>query len=121
MDLRVESDADGVFTVCCECPMEWRARETLVAAVADQVQDGECRGVIVDMANVSFISSAGLASLFALRRFTEERGAEVVIARPTPAIRRVLNLVELPAQIPVTDALDDARAQLVGLQAPSGN
>ncbi len=69
-------------------------------------------GIILDLDGVDYLNSAGIGSIFALRKYAKANGAEVVISRPRATIRRLLETVNLPALIPVTGDLDEARKQL---------
>jgi len=112
----LEIDNEDIYTIFCPSPMEWRARDGLLESVKQQAQGRPCRGIILDLANVSYINSAGLAAIFNLRKFAQSLGAEVVLARPTPTILRLLATANLPALMPVTRSLDEAREQLSRLQ-----
>lgn len=69
-------------------------------------------GIILDLDGVDYLNSAGIGSIFALRKYARANGAELVIARPRATVRRLLETVNLPALIPVTGDLDEARKQL---------
>jgi anti-anti-sigma factor len=70
--------------------------------------------VVLDLDGVTYINSAGLGAIFVLRKFAMEAGAKLVLARPTAAIRRLLDTANIPTLIPVTDDLDEARRVLAG-------
>jgi anti-anti-sigma factor len=80
--------------------------------VRETVGENHLRGVIVDLGNVTFLSSAGIGALFSLHEFTKERSACLVIARARPAIQRLLNTVKLPDLIPTTKSMDAARSEI---------
>jgi anti-anti-sigma factor len=118
MDLQVKSDGGGVYTVYCPEQMEWRARGDLVDKVRQASEGEEVSGIIVDLGNVTFLSSAGIGALFTLHEFAREHDAAVVIARPRPAIRRLLDTIKLPDLIPTVKSVDAARRQLHPDNAP---
>jgi anti-anti-sigma factor len=114
MDLQVKSDEPGVYTVYCPEQMEWRARGGLVDKVSEACGEDEVRGIIVDLGNVTFLSSAGIGALFNLHEFAKSHDAGLVIARPRPTIQRLLNTVKLPDLIPTVKSIDAARSQIDG-------
>jgi anti-anti-sigma factor len=61
---------------------------------------GEPGDVIVEMDDVPFIDSSGIRSLFELARALGDRG-RVVVHRPRPQARRVLDLVHAGAVVEV--------------------
>ncbi len=118
MDLQVKSDGGGVYTVYCPEQMEWRARGGLVDKVREVSEGDAVTGIVVDLGNVTFLSSSGIGALFTLHEFAKERNAGLVIARPRPAIRRLLDTVKLPDLIPTVKSLDAAHRQLAQGDAP---
>ncbi len=109
MEATVTNDGDGRFILSCPSEMEWNARSDLVKVVQQAVGAERLRGVIVDLAGVTFISSAGLGGLFTLRQHVEQAGAALVLCRPTPTIARLLRTVNLPDLLPVAATMADAR------------
>ncbi|MFW6155667.1 MAG: STAS domain-containing protein [Planctomycetota bacterium] len=109
MDVTASSDGRGRYIVSCPEKMEWDARVDLVKAVDDAVDDAGAT-IILDLANVTYANSAGLGAIFALRKHLVSSGGTLVLARPTPPIRRLLETTNVPALIPVSRSLDEARA-----------
>lgn len=62
--------------------------------------------VVVDLAGLTYLDSAGVDVLFDVAR----RQTLAVVAPPGSAVRRVLEIVSLDTAAALCDALDDARA-----------
>jgi anti-sigma B factor antagonist len=60
--------------------------------------------VIVDMAAVGFMDSSGLRALLEARQASLEAGRSFAISRPSDAVRRVLELVDLTREFEVVEA-----------------
>jgi anti-sigma B factor antagonist len=58
--------------------------------IADAYDRGDVPCVHVDLADVTFLDSTGLAFLARLVRTATSRGGEVVVSGPQPIVRRVL-------------------------------
>jgi anti-sigma B factor antagonist len=71
--------------------------ETLLADRADI----EGANLVIDLAGVDFIDSCGLAVLVATRRRVGDLGGDLVLRRPSPAVRRLLELTHLDEAFPV--------------------
>lgn len=112
MDVTIKADGESRYIITCPHHMEWNARVDLIESLKAATQDQPVCGVIVDLAEVSYINSAGLGAIFALRKFVEQSGGAVAVARPNVTIARLLRTVNLAALIPVTDSLEQARASL---------
>jgi anti-anti-sigma factor len=75
---------------------------------------------VLDLAEVTYINSAGIGAIFSLRKYAMEADARLVVARPRPAIQRMLKTVNLPELIPMVDSLDKAR-QVIAQQDQDGS
>ena len=82
----------------------------LVVALASVISCGALR-VVVDLARVTFMASAGVGVLMGTHRVLAAQGGSLVLASPSPAAGRVLFLVGLDQVIPVTSGVADAAAQ----------
>jgi anti-anti-sigma factor len=112
MEVTITADGDSRYIITCPQHMEWNARIDLVEALKAATKDQPPRTVIVDLADVNYINSAGLGAIFALRKFVEQAGGAIAVARPNVTIARLLRTVNLAALMPVTDSLEQARASL---------
>jgi anti-anti-sigma factor len=73
----------------------------------------EAPQLIVDLSELSFIDTAGIALLFRVtRRYLGEGRQVAFVARTGSVARRVLELVVLPTYVPVEPSLDAARRAL---------
>jgi anti-anti-sigma factor len=85
-------------------------REQLIGALAPGV-----RAYAVDLAELTFIGSPGLASLVEFRQRAAAAGARVWLARPRPTIARLLRLARLDQKLPLVASLEAARDQAANL------
>lgn len=68
--------------------------------------------VVVDLAGVSFIDSAGLSVLLNGFRRATRRGRSFVLAAPSDRVKRVLEVTGLAATFGLYDSVDEALAKL---------
>jgi anti-sigma B factor antagonist len=59
--------------------------------------------VVVDMSGVDFCDSTGMNVLLSCLRQARERGGELELAAPHPAVRKILSVTGLDAVFTVTD------------------
>jgi anti-sigma B factor antagonist len=71
-------------------------REALASAIS---QETPC--LVVDLADVPFMASAGVGVLMGIRAILAARGASLVLASPRPAVARVLEVTGAADLIPV--------------------
>ena len=89
IEWRDASPGYGVLT--CRGGLSWEEREYLVASVEQYlVGRDDLRGLVLDMAEVDFVNSAGLGALFQLAQRLRSRGGQLAFASVPPQIARLL-------------------------------
>ena len=83
-----------------------------VSSAIGSVMGRESRRLVVDLSNITYLDSAGVALLLRLaeRLQTRRRQLHLVVPRGSP-VRRVLVFTGLPRVIPVEARLEDALVQ----------
>ena len=90
-----------------------RLRESLFELVASD------RALVVDLDQVTFIDSSGLAALVGAARRAAAHGASLQVVCARPRIRQLFRLTGLDGQLPLARTLDDALESLVPRPAPA--
>jgi anti-sigma B factor antagonist len=86
--------------------------QTLAAAV----QRADC-GLIVAVAAVTYVDSAGLAALIEGLRWSRGQALPYLLTPLTPAVQRVLELARLEQVFPIAASVEDAVAQITQMSA----
>jgi len=82
-------------------------REELLALVEAEHPDH----LVVDLRDVTFMDSSGLAVLIRVHKQQLQHGGDVTVINPTPSVRRILRITGLDAAFaPAPDAIPDAAA-----------
>lgn len=68
--------------------------------------------VLVDLSEVSYVSSVGIPMLVNTAKSVVSRGGKMAFVRPQETVFKVLELVGVPQMIPIFDDLDAAIASL---------
>jgi anti-anti-sigma factor len=69
---------------------------------------GRKRHVLVEMADVDFVSSIGLGMLVQVARALNADGKKVVLIAPNPAVAGVIRTAKLDAVMPIADSTPSA-------------
>ncbi len=86
-----------------------RMRDGVLELVAE-----EAPGLIVDLADVPYMDSAGIQALFDLVRHLRERDQVLALAVPTGShLRRVLKITSFHEAAPICDTTGDAANHLL--------
>ena len=76
------------------------------------------RTLVVDLDQVSFIDSAGLAALVGAARRAAAHGASLQVVCARPRIRQLFRLMGLDSQVTLAHTLDGALESLAAAQPP---
>jgi anti-sigma B factor antagonist len=76
---------------------------------------GNGRHVIVDMSELRYIDGSGLRVLALAHQRSAARGMQVLIAAPSPFVRRVLEIVSLDGAFSIFATVGDALKRLRGM------
>jgi len=112
MDLRIEQLAGNItravpvgrWDIAGAAEIDLR-----LAAVA-----GSGRPVILDLAEVSYISSMGIRAIIMSAKAARLKGGRLVLLAPNHNVEEALNAVRVPDIVPLCRSLDEATAALAG-------
>lgn len=112
MQVRTETPDNGVVQVCLN------GRLDILGAQAIEVQFTALTAIskaaiLVDMSEVTFLASLGMRTLLATAKDASMKGGRLVLYRPQPQVREVLDTAGLSSLIPVHDELEAALEALL--------
>ena len=114
VELNVSSrfhDDHTIVTICGEIDLYTAPR--LHSELAGLLAEGMPARVVIDMSGVEFCDSTGMNVLLSCLRRARERGGELEIAAPKPAVRKILQVTGLDSVFTLVDDAD-----LRGLSRP---
>jgi anti-anti-sigma factor len=89
-------------TVCLRGEIDLSNVESLEAELDAALADSAER-LVVDLSGVGFCDSLGFSTLIKFWRSATGSGREFVLARPTPPVRRILEMMGISTVIPIVD------------------
>lgn len=111
MHVAIESPQTGITAVRPQGTLDMNSvpafRQTLEAAVQ---QAG--RGLIVVLAEVTFMDSSGLAVLIEGLKWSRARALPYVLTHLTPAVQMVIELARLEHFFSIVESVEDAVVQI---------
>jgi len=83
--------------------------EAFKSGIATHVEACRSGGdrVLFDLANLEYISSAGLRVLMVASKSTKPVGGEIAVAAPQPVVREILDITRFNLVFPIYDSVDD--------------
>ena len=85
--------------------------QQLAPLLASQVNS-----LVLDLANLEYISSAGVRSIFKARKALAGRGGRVVVVNPQPQIQKVFDVVKAVPMNEIFSSVAEADAYLDAMQ-----
>jgi anti-anti-sigma factor len=74
------------------------------------------RSLVLDLAGLDYISSAGVRSIFKARKALSAHGGKVVVANPQPHIQKVFDVVKAVPLGEIFSTVEEADAYLDAMQ-----
>jgi anti-sigma B factor antagonist len=109
--LTSQTDASGVIVLQFHGDLDSMGTHT-VEAQFDAALNGVKGDVVVDMANVGFISSAGMAMLLVRGKKIRQRGGSLLLAGASTRVLEVLSLAGFHELFNIYPTVDEAVASL---------
>lgn len=89
--------------------LSWEDRELLAASVEEHFGGRDTvQGVVMDLARVEFVNSAGLGALFQLVQRLRQRGGTLALANVPPNLIRLFRAVGLARVARIGDSVENA-------------
>lgn len=101
---------DGTTVVRLQGEVDLECSPRVRRALLDALRDR--RPVVVDLSQVAYIDSSGIASLVEAYQTARKQDTPLVLAAVSPAALRVMKLARLDRVFTIRDSLDDALAAL---------
>ena len=113
--MRLESEIrDGVFVMRLKGRFVTGSNAE-VASARSQLQGTDIANAVVDLGEVPYIDSTGLAFLVDLYKMLQARGGQLTLAAANARVLEVLALTRIGELIPV---FDDQQSAVAALRAP---
>lgn len=93
LDVDHMNEGQGQSRLVLRGRLDTATAATLDARLGPMLEDPRLDTLVLDLAALDYLSSAGIRSIFRARKTLEGRGGHVVILRPQPAVQKVLDIV----------------------------
>jgi anti-anti-sigma factor len=103
--------SDGVCKINLAGRMDLEGVEQIEKTFAEMTAPPRMR-IVVDLTNVSYISSIGIRALVMSANAMSHRGGKLVLLAPQPNVARVLSVTSIDQIISACDDLETARQAL---------
>ena len=113
MHVKIDPNPDkaGYFTVTPFGPIDSDHYLDFDEKIKPLLQ-GSTKGVIMDLTNVDYISSAGLGVLFTMKKFLKQNGGDLLFSNLKPQIKRLFEIVNALPKETLFKSTEEADAYL---------
>jgi len=105
---------DGIVVISVRGELDVASTHELTPYL-DKLATDRSAKVVVELSELTFIDSGGLNALVLAARAMEGGGGSFVVAGPTPQVKRVFEIVQLPSQVAIEDSLEAALHRVVAV------
>jgi anti-anti-sigma factor len=74
---------------------------------------------VVDLANLEYVSSAGVRSLFKARKGASDAGGQLLLVNPQPQVRKVFDIIKALPSTSVFESMEEMDRYLDAMQRKS--
>jgi anti-sigma B factor antagonist len=105
MDLQVRSEAHGEWQVVV---VSGELDAETVPTLADHLEETQLKQVVVDLTELSFMDSTGLALMVDWHRRLDAGGGQFRLASPRPAVHKLFRLTDLTGVLRIHETVQHA-------------
>ncbi len=112
MDIVQESLDNGIMLICLNGRLDARSSPLVRSALQKLLDDGS-RKIIIDLVNVPFIDSSGLAALVSGLRMAREKDGDIIISGAQSQAQIVFRLTMLDRVFAIHPTWEEAKQSLL--------
>ena len=118
MDLKIRIDPArfGSRKVALDGRLDTHTCDELDRQLAPLLADPEIRSLVLDLAALAYISSAGIRSIFKARKALSARNGKVLVVNPQPQIQKVFDVVKAVPMSEIFVSVAEVDAYLDAMQ-----
>ena len=99
-------DKEGFYTVIPDGPIDSESHAEFRNKI-NSILSKKTKGILIDLSNVDYISSAGLGVLFSIKKLLVENNGELLFCGMKPQIKKLFEIVKaLPKETVFTNAAE---------------
>lgn len=115
LDVHIQPPSNGSQRVAIGGRLDTHSYQQLDQQLAP-VLASPVNSLVLDLANLEYISSAGVRSIFKARKALAARGGRVVVVNPQPQIQKVFDVVKAVPMNEIFSSVAEADAYLDAMQ-----
>ena len=116
LQIRIDPPTSGNQYVALTGRLDTHTSDELDQAMTPLLANAGLRSLVLDLAGLDYISSAGLRSIFKARKSLAARNGKVLVMNPQPQIQKVFDVVKAVPLNDIFGSTAEADAYLDAMQ-----
>lgn len=104
MRITTGSDQPGQVVLAISGDLDLASADELLRHAADALKRTDLQTLVLDLSEVTFIDSTGISALVAIRNNAASQTVTLVLRRPAPRVRRLIEITNLDTVFEISDA-----------------
>lgn len=114
VEIKPNSKKKGFFTAIPHGPIDSDSHDNFRQSLSNLLVKST-KGILIDLKNVDYISSAGFGVLFSVQKFLKKQDAELLFCNLKPQIQKLFDVMKvLPSQT-IFNSTEEADAYLLDI------
>lgn len=119
MKIVQEPAGESIYRVTPSDRLDAVTASMLEAFLQAELQAGHTQ-LLLDLSEVTYLSSSGLRALLRTRRQAQAAGGDLMLAAMSPRVREIFEMIGFTDLFPVFDRVEEAQAALLQAKADRG-
>ena len=116
LQIRIDPPTSGNQYVALTGRLDTHTSDELDQAMTPLLASADLRSLVLDLAGLDYISSAGLRSIFKARKSLAARNGKVLVMNPRPQIQKVFDVVKAVPISEIFTSVEEVDAYLDAMQ-----
>ena len=116
LTIRIDPASNGSQRVALDGRLDTHSYDELDRQLAPLLATPKVRSLVLDLAGLEYISSAGVRSIFKARKALATRNGKVLVVNPQPQIQKVFDVVKAVPMSEIFTSVAEADAYLDAMQ-----
>lgn len=103
MRITTESGRPGQIVLGISGDLDLASADELLRNATDELNKTDLKTLVLDLSEVTFIDSTGISTLVAIRNAASTQSLNLVLRRPAPRVRRLIEITNLDTVFEISD------------------
>ena len=114
VEIKPNKKKGGFFTVIPHGPVDSDSHDNFRQAL-EKILVKSTKGILIDLKNVDYISSAGFGVLFSIQKFLQKQKADLLFCNLKPQIQKLFDVMKVLSSQNIFNSIEEADNYLLNI------